>query len=68
MSLAFRLRVSFARGLSSLNALSHLCYAEVVDFEKGERRIGLLFKARAGEISLAALVGRTRESLAGKSS
>ncbi len=26
----------------SLNALSYLCYAGVVDLEKGERRIGLL--------------------------
>jgi hypothetical protein len=29
----------------SLNALSYLCYAGVVDLEKGERRIGLLPEA-----------------------
>lgn len=29
----------------SLNALSYLCYAGVVDLKKGERRIGLLPEA-----------------------
>lgn len=28
-----------------MNALSYLCYAGVVDLEKGERRIGLLPEA-----------------------
>ncbi len=34
-------------GLYSLNAFLQLCYAGVVSFEKGERRIRLLSEARA---------------------